>query len=104
MLFTGMYRAILEFLFVVLIIMVLRALVGGVMKGLGRGVSEAFGINQPQNARRSAAGPTHGGDLHRDPICGTFVAQSTPFRTQTDQQTFYFCSDACRQQHKVAAR
>ena len=33
-----------------------------------------------------------------DPICGMTVDESTPLRAERDGQTFYFCSDHCRQE------
>ncbi len=34
---------------------------------------------------------------HIDPICGMAVADSSPLRAERDGQTFYFCSEHCRQ-------
>jgi len=33
----------------------------------------------------------------KDPICGMSVDESSAFSTKRDGQTFYFCSDHCRQ-------
>ncbi len=33
----------------------------------------------------------------KDPICGMTVDESTALHTERDGQTFYFCSDHCRQ-------
>ena len=33
----------------------------------------------------------------KDPICGMTVDQSTALHAERDGQTFYFCSDHCRQ-------
>jgi P-type Cu+ transporter len=35
--------------------------------------------------------------MTRDPICGMMVDEATSLRTEGDGQTFYFCSDRCRQ-------
>ena len=35
--------------------------------------------------------------MARDPICGMTVDASTPLRAEHDGQTFYFCSENCRQ-------
>ena len=32
-----------------------------------------------------------------DPICGMTVDEATGLRAERDGQTFYFCSDHCRQ-------
>ena len=35
--------------------------------------------------------------MAKDPICGMTVDESSPLRAERDGQTFYFCSDHCRQ-------
>src|SRR5262245_18367087 len=37
-----------------------------------------------------------------DPICGMQVAESTPHRAVRDGETFYFCSNGCRQHFEAA--
>ena len=32
-----------------------------------------------------------------DPICGMTVDEASALRAERDRQTFYFCSDHCRQ-------
>src|SRR5581483_5938295 len=38
-----------------------------------------------------------GTTMATDPICGMTVDEATSLRTERDGQTFYFCSDHCRQ-------
>jgi hypothetical protein len=97
-----MFRFILFALLAVILISLLRSVIGVVMKGLG----EAMGSAQspPQGSPKGKASPRLGGDLHRDPVCGTFVAESTPFQRRTAGQVFYYCSDACREKHTLVAR
>ncbi len=33
----------------------------------------------------------------KDPVCGLIVDKSTALRAERDGETFYFCSDHCRQ-------
>jgi Cu+-exporting ATPase len=40
--------------------------------------------------------------MTRDPICGMTVDEATSLRTERDGQTFYFCSDHCRQKFRSA--
>ena len=35
--------------------------------------------------------------MAKDPICGMTVDESSPVRVERDGQTFYFCSEHCRQ-------
>ena len=39
-----------------------------------------------------------------DPICGMTVDEASALRAERDGQTFYFCSDHCRQTVSVNAR
>lgn len=103
-----MLRAAIEFLVIVFFAIAARAVLTSVMKGLTNASANAFRAgntqsagNQPSNAPPQAS---TGGDLHKDPVCGTYVAESTPYRQHVAGQTFYYCSDACREKHTLVAR
>ena len=54
------------------------------------------GLLSPKNTekRRQARGkPALGGRLIKDPVCGTYVAESTALQSGEN----YFCSEDCRQ-------
>jgi len=34
----------------------------------------------------------------RDPVCGMIIDKSTALHAERDGETFYFCSEQCRQQ------
>ncbi len=102
-----MFRAIVEFLFVIIIAMLARALLSSVFKGIGRASSTSFRnrtANPSDMPGSTTHGPQLGGELHKDPVCGTYVAESTPFRSQIAGQTFYFCSSDCREKYALVAR
>jgi YHS domain-containing protein len=101
-----MLRAVIELLFTILVIIVARAVLTSVMKGLAKASSTAFRSQmQSSNSSANASPQTPGGgDLHKDPVCGTYVAESTPFRQHIVGQVFYYCSEACREKHAVAVR
>jgi YHS domain-containing protein len=40
-----------------------------------------------------------GGELKRDPVCGTFVATSTAFKKTVRGETIHFCSADCRDKY-----
>jgi YHS domain-containing protein len=100
-----MIRAILELLFTILIVLLARALLTSLLKGVSNAASKSF---QNPGANRGAASPPPdpqlGGELHKDPVCGTYVAESTRFRRQSAGQTFYYCSSDCRERHALVAR
>jgi hypothetical protein len=101
-----MIRALIELLFTVLIVIVARALLTSVMRGIANASATAFRRTSPPSPAAQPAGPppaTAGGDLHKDPVCGTYVAESTPFRQNISGQIYYYCSGACREKHVLVA-
>jgi YHS domain-containing protein len=67
------------------------------MKGFGAAASGAFQQQQQQPTQPPET--PRAGELHKDPVCGTYVPESTSFRRQLSGKTVYYCSDACRQKH-----
>jgi hypothetical protein len=94
-----MFRFILYALAILVLISVLRSVVGILTKAFGAFLSA--GAAQPPGTQQKAQ---LGGDLHRDPVCGTFVAESTPFQHHQAGSTFYYCSEACKEKHALVAR
>ncbi len=83
-------RFIFYLIAAVLIITVLRSIVGTVLKGF------AGLLNPRAPTPRRPEAPSLGGELKKDPVCGTFIATSTAFKKTVGAQTYYFCSAACR--------
>jgi YHS domain-containing protein len=96
-----MFRAILEFIIPILVLLVARAMFGSVMKGFGAAASSAFQQQQRPGQAEPPKETSRAGELHKDPVCGTYVSESTSFRRQLSGKTVYYCSDACRQKHAV---
>jgi YHS domain-containing protein len=90
-----MIRAILELILTVLVITMLRSVIGIFMRGFG----DMF---RPQeSAARVEPKPVpSGGELKKDPVCGTFISSSTALQKKVGDQTYYFCSAACRDLYK----
>jgi YHS domain-containing protein len=81
-----MFRTlIVEFLLPLLIFLLLRNLLRGL-----------FASSVPQ--RRAADPPlaSPGGELKKDPVCGTYVSTATSIREKANGEVVYFCSAACR--------
>lgn len=54
----------------------------------------------PARARRNpTARPASAGRLMRDPVCGTYVAESSALRIEDN----FFCSEECRQKFLASA-
>ena len=104
-----MFRVVLEFVLTILAIIVARAVLSSVLKGIS---NASYGGHRPPppqaptgaSTTSSASAGRPGGELHKDPVCGTYVTESTAFRRQAGGQTFYYCSDACREKHSLVAR
>jgi len=43
-----------------------------------------------------------GGELKKDPVCGTFVSVHTSVSKQIGGEMVHFCSAACRDKYRVA--
>jgi len=95
------FRAILELVITILVAMVARAVIGSVVKGFGHAAAAARQAHPQQQQQQTEAKPT--GELHKDPVCGTYVAESTAFQRRASGKTFYYCSDACRSKHAIAS-
>ncbi|MBX9601022.1 MAG: hypothetical protein K2X35_08460 [Bryobacteraceae bacterium] len=88
-----MMRLILLLLGIVVMITVLRSVIGILMKGLSGWVSTS---TAPANTARPAPPAAPGGELKRDPVCGTFISAATAVTKKSGGQTHYFCSAECR--------
>jgi len=56
---------------------------------------------RPTAGRPPAGGPMEraGGELVRDPQCGTYVAKARAIAVERGGQTVYFCSTKCRDEY-----
>lgn len=89
---------VVEFLVgLVVLLTMLRSIVGMITKA----ASGLSGTSPQQRAGdssrpQSSSASTAGGELKKDPICGTFISTATAFQKFTGGQTHYFCSTECR--------
>jgi YHS domain-containing protein len=97
-------RALIELVVTILIVIVARAILTSFLRAsanaLRKGAAQR-GTQQPSDPPPSASSA---GELHKDPVCGTYVAESTPFRQNISGQTFFYCSQSCREKHSLVAR
>ena len=105
-----MLRAALELLITIILVMAARAILTSFLKGIANSSSAAFqrGPQEPKTASgpdpSASAKAPKGNELHKDPVCGTYVAESTKFRRQAGGQAFYYCSESCKEKHALVAR
>lgn len=89
-----MLRAILYAIVAVLAISMLRSVIGIVAKSFHDFVNPA----QPQQPRRPSV--QAGGELKRDPVCGTFISTATALHKKVGKEVYYFCSEECREKFR----
>ncbi|HLH03849.1 MAG TPA: YHS domain-containing protein [Bryobacteraceae bacterium] len=95
-------RPVLELLLIIAVVLVARSVLTSILRSFARAASQSFGTAAPRTS--SAAPPTAaGGDLHKDPVCGTYVAEGAALKRQSNGQTFYYCSQACYEKHSLVA-
>jgi YHS domain-containing protein len=85
-----MFKAILFLFGAVLVISMLRAVIGAVGKLFGDFVNPT-----PPTAARRPSVPA-GGELKKDPVCGTFISTATAIQKKVGSEVYYFCSPGCR--------
>jgi uncharacterized protein len=73
-------RIVLPFLLFLLLRSVLKGLFGG--------------MQAPRRAPRPQV--PAGGELRRDPVCGTYVSTVTGITSKSHGEIVYFCSEECR--------
>ena len=91
-----MIRALAYLIASVLVISVVRSIIGIVLKGF----SDLF--HPPASSQTSPRAPVvpAGGELKKDPVCGTFISTSTAIQKKVGGEIYYFCSPECRDKFK----
>lgn len=95
-----MFRLLTWLVVAVLVVSVLRSVIGVVMKFLSKvfGAPPAPASKTAQNRRRPDV--PMGGELKKDPVCGTFIAAATSLQKRVGGELYYFCSADCRDKFK----
>ena len=83
-----MFRALAYLIVAILVIGILRSVIGMFAQFFTN--ATVGPQRQPDRPRGQSAA------LKKDPVCGTFVAESTELQKVRDGQVYYFCSAACR--------
>ena len=90
-----MLRLLVFLLLALFVLTVVRMMAGVLMKGAG----SLFEPRAPEPGAPRATPPDEGplgGELKRDPVCGTFVPAATSVKKSVQGETIHFCSTACR--------
>jgi YHS domain-containing protein len=85
-----MLRAVAYLIASVLVISVVRSILGIVLKGF----ADLFHPAAPQ--QKGPPVVPAGGELKKDPVCGTFISTTSGIQKRVGGETYYFCSAECR--------
>jgi len=94
-----MFRAILYLIGFMLIMSVIRSVLGIIGKAFN-GLSSTSSPQAGASGSRPPSSASSGGELKKDPVCGTFISTATAFQKFSNGQTYYFCSTECRDKFK----
>lgn len=95
-----MFRAFIELVLIIAVVLVARAVLTSILRGVARAANQSIRQETPGPQTYS---PSSGGELHKDPVCGTYVAENAALKRQSGGQTFYYCSQACFEKHWLVA-
>lgn len=91
-----MLRALAYLIASVLVISVVRSIISIVLKGF----ADLFRPRGPSPAGPRPPTVEAGGELKKDPVCGTFISTTTALQIRVGGETYYFCSTECRDKFK----
>ena len=91
-----MIRVFFRFIVLPLVLFYLaRALLRSVFEGFRAATSPQTKAKQPPEVRS-------GGELKKDPVCGTYVLTTASITRTVNGQALYFCSKECSDKYRVA--
>jgi YHS domain-containing protein len=91
-----MIRALAYLIASVLVITIVRSIIGIVLKGF----ADLFHPQASGPANPRARIVPAGGELKKDPVCGTFISTGIAIQKRVGGETYYFCSPECRDKFK----
>ena len=105
---------ILEILVPILIFTLLRSILRSLFQSRRSGERNGVPNGVPNGARtggrpemgntgpRSQPSVVAGGELKKDPVCGTYVSTGASVTRKVDGQLVHFCSTECRDKYRAA--
>ena len=88
---------ILEILLPLMVFALLRSIFRSIFQ-TGRSVANSTRASQAAPSGPPPVAP--GGELRKDPVCGTYVSTSTSLSRTVKAETFFFCSPECRDRYR----
>lgn len=75
------------------------------VRAILRSVFQSFRATMQQPPKTTEQQPPTvpaGGELKKDPVCGTYVSTATSVSRNVNGSVVYFCSKECRDRYRVA--
>ena len=94
-----MFRFLLVMVASIFVLSVLRMIAGALSKGFSDLMSESGNSGPQQQAPPRGSAKMSGGELKRDPVCGTYIPADHSVRKIVNGETLYFCSPECRDKY-----
>ena len=77
----------------VLFLWLVRAILRSIVEGFRSAVA-------PQSAAKQPPAVRSGGELKKDPVCGTYVSTTASITRTVNGEVFYFCSKECSDKYR----
>ncbi len=88
-----MFRLIAYLILTIFVITLIRNVIGFLMRAFANAIQASS--RKDSTAFKQTAVPLSG-ELKKDPVCGTYTAAATSLHETVRGETFYFCSQQCR--------
>jgi len=82
---------------------VLPLLVLWVVRNILRALFSGLNSQVAAKPARPAPSVSRGGELKKDPVCGTYVSADTSVTKRINGEMVHFCSPACRDKYRAAS-
>jgi YHS domain-containing protein len=73
------------------------------LRSVLRSILSGWSSEVTTKPRRSPPTVSPGGELKKDPVCGTCVSPEISLSKKMGGETIYFCSPACRDKYRAAS-
>jgi YHS domain-containing protein len=87
---------IIRVLLPLLAVLLVRSVVVTLLKAISQALAP-----QPSTAPQHAEGFQAGGELKKDPVCGTYVSPGAAVTTRSKGVLIHFCSPECRDKYRA---
>ena len=82
---------IIRFILPLLVFLILRS----VLKSIWGALNSSVPAEKPKQQAFS------GGELKKDPVCGTYISAASAFTRTVDGKLLHFCSTGCRDKYRA---